>query len=297
MEQNIVTKLILPLALFIVMLGMGLSLVPGDFRRVLEKPRAVVVGLTGQLLLLPLIALGTIQVFNLPPEFAVGLMVLAFSPGGSTSNAITYLVRGDLALSITLTAVTSMITPLTIPLATAWAMHRYLGEAATVQLPLGQTIALLVAITLVPVSLGMFVRNKSQTLAERAERPVRLFSLFTLFLIIGGLVLKERASLFEWLAQTGGAALMLNVGSMAVGFAIANIARLDRSQAMTISIEVGIQNGTTALLVTGTLLGSATMSIPPAIYSLVMYVSAALLGVLVAMGRRRRERAAVGVVG
>lgn len=293
MEQNIVTQLVLPLALFVVMLGMGLSLVPDDFRRVLEKPRAVAVGVFGQLLLLPAIALGVVHFFDLPPLFAVGLMVLSFAPGGTTSNAITYLVRGDLALSITLTAVTSLVTPFTIPLGTAWAVSRYLGESATVSLPLGSTIAILIAITLVPVSIGMVLRNKKPGLATRAERPVRIFSLVTLFIIIGGLVAKERANLPEWLAQTGGAALMLNVTTMAVGFTISKLARLNRSQSLTISIEVGIQNGTTALLVTGTLLGSAQMSIPPAIYSLVMYVTAGLLGMALAMGRRREAQPAV----
>lgn len=293
MEQNIVTQLVLPLALFVVMLGMGLSLVPADFRRVFEKPRAVAVGVLGQLLFLPLVALGVIASLDLPPLFAVGLMVLAFAPGGTTSNAITYLVRGDLALSITLTAVTSLITPFTIPLGTAWAMSRYLGESATVSLPVGSTIAILVAITLVPVSLGMVIRNKKPGLATRAERPVRIFSLVTLFLIIGGLVAKERANLPEWFAQAGAATLMLNLTSMAMGFAISKLARLGRAQALTITIEVGIQNGTTALLVTGTLLGSATMSIPPAIYSLVMYATSGLLGMALAMGRRREVQPAV----
>lgn len=294
MEQNLVTQVVLPLALFIVMLGMGLSLVPADFRRVLERPKAVALGVSAQLLALPLIALGVVELFGLPKEFAVGLMVLAFSPGGSTSNAITYLVRGDLALSITLTAVTSIVTPFTIPLATAWTMNRFLGQAATIALPLGPTIALLVAITIVPVSLGMFVRKKNAKLAARAERPVRLFSLVTLFVIILGLVAKERANLADWFAATGSAALVLNLASMSAGWLLAKIARLDRSQSVTIAIEVGIQNGTTALLVTGTLLGSATMSIPPAIYSLVMYGTAGVLGMVLAMGRRGEARAVAG---
>lgn len=293
MEQNIVTQLVLPLALFVVMLGMGLSLVPDDFRRVLEKPRAVAVGVLGQLLLLPAVALGVVHLLDLPPLFAVGLMVLSFAPGGTTSNAITYLVRGDLALSITLTAISSLVTPFTIPLGTAWTVSRYLGESATISLPLGSTIAILVAITLVPVSIGMALRSKKPGLAARAERPVRIFSLVTLFLIIGGLVAKERANLPEWLAQTGAATLMLNLATMAMGFAISKLARLGRAQSLTITIEVGIQNGTTALLVTGTLLGSATMSIPPAIYSLVMYVTAGLLGMALAMGRRREVQPAV----
>lgn len=293
MEQNIVTQLVLPLALFVVMLGMGLSLMPADFRRVFEKPRAVAVGVAAQLLLLPLIGLGVIAALDLPPLFAVGLMVLAFAPGGTTSNAITYLVRGDLALSITLTAVTSLVTPFTIPLGTAWAMDRYLGESANISLPLGSTIAILVAITLVPVSIGMLIRNKKPELAARAERPVRIFSLVTLFLIIGGLVAKERANLPDWFAQTGTATLMLNVMSMMTGFVVSKLARLGQAQALTISIEVGIQNGTTALLVTGTLLGSAAMSIPPAIYSLVMYATAGLLGIALAMGRRRAVQPAV----
>jgi BASS family bile acid:Na+ symporter len=284
-EQTFLAKVVLPIALFVIMLGMGLSLVLDDFRRVLKFPKAFAVGLACQMLLLPLIGFAVVKLVGMDkPELAVGLMVLTFCPGGTTSNMLSYLARGDVALSISLTAVVSLLTPFTIPLLTALAMSELMGASQTIAMPLGRTIAILLAITLLPVSIGMVIKNKAPALAARTEKPVKVLSVVFLFAIIAGLIKQNWAALPGFFAQTGVATLLLNVIAMAVGFGIARLSKLDKQQQITVGMEVGIQNGTTALLVTGTLLANPVMTIAPAIYSLIMFGTGALFGYLVNLG-------------
>jgi bile acid:Na+ symporter, BASS family len=286
MEGNVLTKIVLPLALFVVMLGMGLSLRLGDFTRVFKQPKALALGIACQMLLLPLVALALIATLRISPALSVGLMVLALCPGGTTSNMFTYLSRGDIALSISLTAVVSLVTPFTIPPLVNLALQNLQGASHDISLPLGQTIGTLVAITLVPAAIGMAINAKKPELAARSERIVKILSLVALFAIIGALVKKEWSNLPGWFAEVGAATALLNVSTMALGFGAALAARLARPQAISIGIEVGIQNGTTALFVTSTLLANPEMSIAPAIYSLIMFGTGALFGVLVNLGRR-----------
>ena len=291
MQQTLLAKVILPAALFLIMFGMGLSLVPADFRRVLRAPKAAAVGVFCQMVLLPLVALAVVGIVEMEPALAVGLMVLAFCPGGTTSNMLTYLARGDVALSISLTAVVSLVTPFTIPVLTALSMTHLMGAGKEISLPLGETIIALLVITVVPVGIGMAVNHNWPAFSKRADKPVKWFSLIALFAIIAGLVKQNAAELPTFFAQTGLATLLLNVAAMALGFAAARAARLDRKQQITIGLEVGIQNGTTALMVTGTLLGDATMTIAPAIYSLIMFATGGLFGVLLNLGRKAEEPA------
>lgn len=286
MEKSFLSSVVLPIALAIIMLGMGLSLVRDDFRRVVKFPKAVVVGLVCQMLVLPLVGWGVVHLIKMDqPELAVGLMVLTFCPGGATSNMLTFLARGDVALSITLTAVVSMVAPFTIPIFTTIVMTQLMGEGQTVALPLGQTIGALFGITVVPVLIGMVIKAKKPDFAAKAERPVKIASVVILFAIIAALVKKQAADLPRFFAQTGLATLVLNVSTMAIGFAAARAAKLKRSQQVTIGLEVGIQNGTTAILVTQGLLGNSVMAIAPAIYSLLMFVTGGLFGYVVNIGR------------
>jgi bile acid:Na+ symporter, BASS family len=294
MEQTFLARVVLPVALFVIMLGMGLSLVPDDFRRVLRFPKAVLIGVLSQMLLLPLLGFAIVKLMQLErPELAVGLVVLTLCPGGTTSNMLTYLSRGDVALSITLTAVVSLITPFTIPILTAIALTELMGNAKFISLPIGSTIAVLLAITLLPVLIGMAVRRKWPALSNRADRPVKWLSIGFLFAIIGGLIRENSENLPTWFAEVGWATLLLNVSAMTLAFFIAKLARLGKAQQVTIGMEVGIQNGTTALLVTGTLLGNAAMTVSPAIYSLIMFATGGLFGYLVNIGRAREPQKAV----
>lgn len=286
MEQTVLSKVILPLALFIVMLGMGLSLVVDDFRRVLRFPKAFVVGLCCQLVFLPLVGLALVSLIDMgQPELAVGLMVLTFCPGGTTSNMITYLSRGDIALSISLTAVVSLICPFTIPIFTALTMSWLMGSEKAIAVPIGETVVILLAITVLPVAIGMFVRSRRSDIAARADKPVKVFSLVALAAIIAGLVKQNWEPLPGFFRDTGVPTLLLNVITMGLGFFTAKLTGLGRKQQITIAIEVGIQNGTTALMVTGTLLGNQTMMIAPAIYSLIMFATGGAFGYLVNRGR------------
>jgi len=284
MEATILTKVVLPIALAVIMLGMGLSLTVADFRRVLRAPKAFAIGALCQLVILPALGFGLAHAFSLPPLLAVGLVILALSPGGTTSNMSSYLARGDLALSISLTAVISLITPFTIPIFASLAMSSFMGESQAIALPIGQTIATLFAITVVPVVIGMLLRKKWPAFSARTESPLKWLSIFFLFAIVAGVAKQNWAALPDFFAQTGWAAFALNASAMLAGYAVASLARLNAQQSVTISIEVGIQNGTTALFVTSTLLANPTMSIAPAVYSLIMFAT----GAAVALARNIR---------
>lgn len=275
MESSFLTAVVLPLALFIIMLGMGLGLTINDFKRIAVAPKAVILGLVAQLVLLPIVGFVLASVFPLTPELAVGVMILAACPGGPTSNLMTYIARGNVALSISLTAISSLITVFTIPLVVRLSMQSFLGEAAALQLPFLTTVIQIAVITLIPVSLGMLLHHYAPRFANRVEKGVKWLSLFFLGLIIVGLLLKERANVLGFFVQVGWVTLALNVVTMALGFAIATVARLNKPTATAMTVEVGIQNGTLAIAVASapTFLNNPSMAIPAAIYSLLMFVT------------------------
>jgi len=276
MPPELLKQLALPLALFTVLFGMGLSLVPADFRRVLLSPKAKIVGLTCQLVLLPLVAFALALVFRLPGELAVGLMVLAACPGGATSNVITHLAKGDTALSVTLTAISSMVCVFTIPWIVAFSMDWFLGSGAAVQLPFWKTLGQLTIVTIVPIICGMAVRSAFPLLARRLERPAAIFSLVFLVLIIAAAVLREK-DLVHQFATAGPAAITLNLAAMTLGFGAGWAAGLPRAQKVTIAVETGIQNGTLALAITLGLLDNASIAMPSVVYSLFMFFSGGLI--------------------
>lgn len=273
MESSFLTAVFLPLALFVIMLGMGLGLTLDDFKRILVASKAVILGLVAQLIGLPLLGFLLVSIFPLSPELAVGVVILSACPGGPTSNLVTYLARGNVALSITLTAISSLVTVFTVPIVVNVAMERFLGAGTALQLPLLGTMLRIAVITLIPVSLGMLLHNKSPRLAARIERWVKWLSLFFLGLIIVGLLLKERAQVGSFFLQVGWVMLALVISAMGLGYAIATLANLDKATATAITVEVGIQNGTLAIAIASapTFLNTPSMAIPAAIYSLLMF--------------------------
>ena len=280
MESNFLTTVFLPLALFIIMLGMGLSLTIADFKRVLVEPKAVILGLIAQLIILPAVGFLLASVFPLNPELAVGLMIVAACPGGSTSNMITYLVKGNVALSITLTAFSSLITVFTILLIINFSMTSLMGQGVSLQLPFEKTVIQIAVITLIPITIGMLLHRYAPRFAQTVERGVKWQSLFFLGLIIVGLLLKERENVAGFFLQVGAVTLTLNILTMAVGYGIAALFKLDQPSRKSITVEVGIQNGTLAIAIASSpsLLNMPTMAIPAAIYSLSMFVTSAFLG-------------------
>lgn len=280
------STIILAAALIIIMLGMGMSLVPGDFRRVIFYPKAIFIGLTNQLILLPLIGLGLATLLDLSPEIAVGIMILAACPGGPTSNLIAHLAKGDLALSVTLTALSSLITILTIPFIVNFALANFLEEGQVIQLNVIQTIIQILVIVVIPVGIGMLIRYRSPGFSARMAKPVRIGSGLVLGLIIIGLVIKEKDNFVSYFQQAGISALLLNVITMTVGFYSAKLFALGRAQATSISIESGIQNGTLAITIAVVLLNNTAFAIAPAVYSLLMFFTG---GAVIFLGIRNSK--------
>lgn len=279
MQQSFLTAVFMPLALAVIMLGLGLSLTPDDFKRVVKYPLAVFVGLLCQVVLLPIACAGIATAFGLPPEMAVGLMLLAASPGGATANLFSHLAKGDVALNITLTAVNSLLSLFTLPLIVNWSLVHFMGEGRALPLVFDKVVGVF-AVVLIPVGIGMLLRAKREGLAERMGRPVKSLSAAFLAVVILATVLKERSNLADFFRQVGTAALAFNLVSLGVGYLVPTLVRLPRRQATAIGMEIGIHNGTLAIAVASSplLLNNTRMAIPPAIYSLIMFFTAAAFG-------------------
>lgn len=278
METNFITDLLLPISLGIIMLGMGLSLVPNDFKRVALYPKAAAIGIINQIVLLPLVGFLLLMIIPMrDPQLAVGIMILAACPGGPTSNLISHISRGDTALSITLTAISSLIVVFTIPLIVNFAMGHFLQVGDYVPLPIFDTMVKVLIITLIPVAIGMFIRAKSPKFSDLMSKPVKIMSGVLLFIIIMAAILNDKENFFNFFAQAGPVALALNVAMLLIGYFSARMFKLRISQSITISIESGIQNGTLGIAIAATLLHNPTMTISPAIYSLIMFGTAGMI--------------------
>ncbi|MEW6462484.1 MAG: bile acid:sodium symporter family protein [Pseudomonadota bacterium] len=282
MTADPLLTLFLPAALGIIMLGLGLSLSLADFARVAKFPRPVLIGLACQLLLLPLACFFLAKLFGLAPALAVGLMLLAASPGGTTANLYSHLAHGDVALNITLTAVNSVVAILTMPLIVNLSLAHFMSADQAIPLQFAKVVQVF-AIVLGPVAIGMWLRSRFPHFAERMQKPVKIVSALFLLLIILLAVAKDWRTFVEYAPAVGGAALAFNLLSMAVGYCVPRLLKLDLRQAIAIAMEIGIHNGTLAiaLALSPALLNNPTMAIPAAIYSLIMFVTAALFGLWV----------------
>jgi BASS family bile acid:Na+ symporter len=275
--MDTISTLVLAISLIIIMLGMGLSLTFRDFKRVFVYPNAIIIGLINQLVLLPLIGFLVAVAFSLPADIAIGIMILAACPGGPTSNLISHLAKGDLALSVTLTALSSLITIITIPFIINFALGYFLEAEQMIQLDVLQTVAQILVIVLIPVSIGMLIRRVRPNFAYKMAKPVRIASGVVLALVIIGIVVKERVHMVDYFQQAGLAALTLNVVTMVVGYYSARIFTIPQMQATSISIESGIQNGTLAITIAVVLLDNTAFAIAPAVYSLLMFFTGGYL--------------------
>lgn len=285
MQANFLSAVLLPLALSIIMMGLGLSLQLEDFKRVVTFPKAVVLGLFCQMILLPVICYFIAIGFGLSPELAVGLMLLSASPGGPTANLYSHISRGDVALNVTLTALNSLISIFSITIIVNFAMKQFMQSDQYVPLQFSKVLEV-VMIVLLPVSIGMIVRSKFSKLAAALDKPVKIASAIFLTLVIILTLLKEKSHIVEDFKVVGLATLTLNVASMAIGYFVPLFFQLGKKQAIAIGMEIGIHNGTLAIFIALTVIGNSTMSIPPVIYSLLMFFTAAIFGYLVNIGRK-----------
>ena len=280
--DSVLTTVGLPIALAIIMFGLGLSLTPDDFRRVRQAPVAVVVALACQLVLLPAICFGLVVLLDLSPLLAIGMMLLAASPGGTSANLFSHLFRGDVALNVTLTAVNSIISIVTLPLITGLTI-RYIDRQDTVELPLVEVVKVF-AIVLIPVLLGMLVRSRRATFAARMDRPVRVGSAIILAVLVVAIVVDQRENLTDYLAKIGLATSVFCALSLTIGYYLPRLFGVGNRQAVASSMEIGVHNATLAIYVAVEILDDTEISIPAAVYSLFMFAFAALWGRYISRG-------------
>ncbi|MGB0502744.1 MAG: bile acid:sodium symporter family protein [Thalassolituus sp.] len=275
------TQIALPISLILIMTGVGMGLKIADFRRVVAQPKAFLIGAICQMAILPLIAVAIIELTGLTGPLAIGLFILALCPGGTTSNLYTLLARGDVGLSVSLTAVIGFITPFTIPILGAWAIANYATAEQAIVFPVLKTWITLIVVTVIPVIIGMLLRAKWESLALRLEPWVSKFSIAVLALVIVVICVNLGEKLIDFALLAGPAALLLNLVTMSLGYVAGSLLLHHEDQARTISLEVGLQNGTLALMITTGILQNAEMSVAPSVYSLLMFITATLFTVWV----------------
>jgi len=279
MTASALTTTFLPIALGIIMLGLGLSLTLADFARVVKFPKPVLIGLGCQLLLLPLVCFLIAKGFGLAPALAVGLMLLAASPGGTSANLYSHLAHGDVALNVTLTAVNSVVAILTMPFIVNLSLAHFMEGDQAIPLQFAKVVQVF-AIVLGPVAIGMVIRKLAPGFANAMEKPVKIISALFLLLVIVLAFVKDWQTVVDYAPVVGLAALLFNLISLAVGYGVPRLMKLPRRQAVAIGMEIGIHNGTLAiaLALSPMLLNNATMAVPAAIYSFIMFFTAAAFG-------------------
>lgn len=285
MTTSPLLTLFLPIALGIIMLGLGLSLTLADFARVVRYPKPVLIGLVCQILLLPLACFLITLGFGLEAALAVGMMLLAASPGGTTANPYSHLAHGDVALNITLTAVNSVIAILTMPLIVNLSLAYFMDAEQAIPLQFGKVVQVFV-IVLGPVAIGMLIRRLLPGVAAALSKPVKILSALLLAVIIGIAVSKDWQTFVTYAPVVGAAALCFNLVSLAVGYWAPRLLKLSRPQSIAIGMEIGIHNGTLAiaLALSPSLLNNQTMAIPAAIYGVLMFFTAGIFGWWVSRG-------------
>jgi BASS family bile acid:Na+ symporter len=290
MQESALSTIGLPLSLAIIMLGLGLHLRLDDFRRILVQPKAVFVGLACQVLLLPAICFFLAKAFKLSPELAVGMMLLAASPGGITANLYSHLFKGDVALNISLTAINSVLAIVSIPLIVNFALGSFMGDQQYIPLQFHKTLEVIVMI-LMPVAVGMVVNAKFPRFSRRMDKPVKIASALILALLIAMILKKEWVSISSNFQHVGAACLMFNIGSMLVGYCAGKFTRLTEGQSRALAFEIGIHNNTLTIYLALAILHNGAMSIPGAIYGLMMFVTAAVFGWFLARTSKAGARA------
>ena len=276
MKLDLIAQIILGIGLMTIMFGIGLSLTKQDFVNVVKSPKVIVVGLAAQILGLPLTALLVILLFTIPPEYALGLMIIATSPGGATSNLFSYLMKGDVALSVSLTAFSTIVSLFTIPLILAHASELLLQSSQRVALSAESIFLPLLFLVLVPLLLGMTTRARAPLWAQKMHRPTASVSVLLLVFTIAYVLYLEHVRFFAYIGQLGVLISLFFLIAASLGFLVARFAGLNLKQQKTVVIEVGIQNGVQAIVIATSplMFADPVLAVPAALYSILMYLFA-----------------------
>jgi BASS family bile acid:Na+ symporter len=286
-----VVDILLPLALGFIMFALGLTLTVADFARLVARPRAMAVGLIGQIVLVPLVGFAVATAAGLSPAMAAGLMIVAACPGGASSGLITHLARGDTALSISLTAVTSVASVVTLPFVLDVALRHFLGAGMAAELPVGKLVRGVFFLATVPVGLGMLLKRWRPALTARMVRVTERIATALFLLIVLATFASQRETLAANIGAVGPAALLHNLAVMALGVGIASAAGLALRDRIAIAIECGLHNAAVGIFIAATVLGMPALAVPSVVYALLMNLTA--IGLIVFM-RRREPACATG---
>jgi len=271
--MSIVTDIFLPLALAFIMFALGLGLTGLDFLRVIKQPKDFLVGAISQIILLPVIAFILISIWPISPELAIGVMIIAAAPGGVTSNILTSFAKGDVALSVSLTAIISLLSVVTVPFIIVTSLSLLSIDSITQNISLTSMAISMFLIVTVPVIIGMIFRKFASNLALKFEPVAKKISMVLFIIVLLGAILAEKDNIVSYFADAGLVTLILNVLMMIVAFSVAQLLGTGNSQKKSIAIECGLQNGTLAIFVGTTLFGGGAYIIPAATYSLIMFVT------------------------
>ena len=271
--MGIVTDIFLPLALAFIMFALGLGLTGADFLRVLKQPKDFLVGAISQIILLPIIAFILIKIWPISPELAIGVMIIAAAPGGVTSNILTSFAKGDVALSVSLTAIISLLSVITVPFIIITSLNLLDLNNVSQNISLTNMALSMFLIVTLPVILGMIIKKILSNFALSFEPIAKKISIFLFVLVLIGAILAERNNVIAYFAQAGLITLVLNVVMMIVAFYVAQLLGSGIAQKKCIAIECGLQNGTLAIFVATTLFGGGVYLIPAATYSLIMFAT------------------------
>jgi BASS family bile acid:Na+ symporter len=285
MEASMITGVFVPLALGMVMFALGLGLSTADFTRVVTYPKAVLVGLGTQMLLLTAVAYLVARAFQLSPPLAIGLMIIAASPGGAAACLYSHLARGDVALNITLTALNSVLALVWLPIVVTWSIARFYGADHLIPPPFHEVVQVGMIIVL-PVLAGMTVHRFAPEFCRRAEVPTRVMAVLGLVALVAAVFSQVGAARFmEYVVQAGPAVLVFNVASLGLGYMMPRLAGLSRHQSKAIALEIGLHNGALAIFVGLTVLRDHEITVTPVVYGVLMFVT----GGLFSMWLARRE--------
>ena len=279
--MNAVTDIFLPLALAFIMFALGLGLTGTDFLRVFKKPKDFFVGALSQIILLPIIAFILVKLWPISPELAIGVMIIAAAPGGVTSNILTSFAKGDVALSISLTAVISLLSVITVPFVIATSLGLLGSENVSQNVSLASMAVSMFLIVTVPVIIGILFRKFLSNAAIKFEPLAKKISIVLFVIVLLGAILAEKDNIVSYFADAGLITLALNVIMMIVAFYVAQLLATGNAQKKCIAIECGLQNGTLAIFVGTTLFGGGAFVIPAATYSLIMFATSLIFVYLV----------------
>lgn len=282
MQESIISTVVLPLAIFIIMVTLGMTLTVADFKRIFTSPKPIFIGLLCQMILLPILGFAVANIFALPAVYAISLILLAVSPDGATSNLIIHAGDGDRALGITLTAITNMLAFLTIPFGLGIAYSLYGTGALDIEFPVASTMIQVAVITVIPTLIGMGIRQWKPDFAENSKSWSKTFATVFLFLVIAALVAQNWDVIVRDGPRFAPAFIVLNILSLIVGYFVPKFLGINYVQAMTIAIETGLQNSTVSITVALTLLNSNDMAIIPGLYAIWMYVTGFALAFIMA---------------